>query len=92
MVSKIVRTLLLNYSIIVSTIQDVVYFVTNIVNLDALIGELNSFGLIKFDNSIPKIEVAFKEFMTLVHEIRGKNTTSSSSTYCSNVCESILTK
>lgn len=79
-VSKILRTLLPQYVIRFSAIQELRSLVIVNVTLDSLIGKLVVFELSNYDNSMPKIDVAFKSSMIVAPAMRRKETKSSSTT------------
>ena len=72
-VIKILVTLLPQYGIRVSSIQEVRSLSIGVVTLDALIGKLTAFELSNFDISMPKNEVVFKSSMTLAPARKGKD-------------------
>ena len=67
-VSKVLRTLIPIYAIILSTIQEMRWDPNSNITLDALVGRLTTFELDNFDNYVPishNIESNFKAKLTL---------------------------
>lgn len=93
-VSKILRTLLPQYAIRVSAIQELRSLGIVSVSLDSLIGKLTAFELRNYDNSVPKIDVAFKACMISAPTRRRKETGNNSTirTGHSHECDNLLSK
>lgn len=78
MVRKIFRTLLSQYTIRVSAIQELRFLGKVNVSLHSLIRMLTAFELSNYDNSVPKIDVVSKASMMVAWTRRRKETGSSS--------------